>query len=137
MTGLSLTEVAERYAPLAQRLAGGDDGDGPWRSAGEWPALAALAELFGLTSFERDLLGFCAAVELDPALAAACATAHGDPARPCASFALAAGHLDEPHWSALSPGGPLRHWRLLDLDAAPHAGHRAAGDRRTHRALPA
>ena len=119
MTCLSLTGVAERYAPLAQRLAGGADRDRPWRPAGEWPALAALAKLFGLTSFERDLLGFCAAVELDPALAAACATAHGDPARPCASFALAAAHLDEPHWTALSPGGPLRHWRLLDVEGHP------------------
>ena len=50
MTCLSLTGVAERYAPLAQRLAGGADRDGPWRPAGEWPALAALAELFGLSS---------------------------------------------------------------------------------------
>ena len=44
MTGVSLTEIAECFAPLGQRLAGGDDGEGPWRPAGEWPALDALAD---------------------------------------------------------------------------------------------
>ena len=116
----TLTDVGERFAPLAARLRAEDaDGDGRWAAGGDWPGLGALAALFGLTCFERELLGLCAAVELDPSLAAACADAHGDPSRAHASFALALRHLAEPHWSALSPGGPLRHWRLLEVDPQP------------------
>ena len=31
------------------------------------------------------------------------------------TFSLALAALDEPHWSALSPAGPLRRWRLIEL----------------------
>jgi ATPase family associated with various cellular activities (AAA) len=120
VTDWTLTDVGDRFGPLAERLrTGAADGGSRWAGAGDWPALSALARLFGLTTFERELLGLCAAVELDPSLAAACADAHGDPSRPHASFALALAQLAEPHWSALSPGGPLRHWRLLELDPQP------------------
>ena len=90
-----------------------------------------------MTTFERDLLGLCAAVELDPSLAAACADAHGDQSRPFASFALAVAQLDEPHWSALSPGRPLRHWRLLEVDARPTliTGRLAIDERILHHLL--
>jgi hypothetical protein len=83
------------------------------------PALDAVADGFGLSGFERDVLLLCAGVELDGAVAQACATAHGDPARAHATFGLAMSALADPHWSALSPAAPLRRWHLVEL-AHPH-----------------
>jgi hypothetical protein len=119
----TLNDVCERYHVLAERLSGAADGgrfDGEFSGSAEsWPGLVTLGELFGLSRFEQELLGFCAAVELDPSLAAACAKAHGEQSLAFVSFALALGNLPEPHWSALSPGRPLRHWRLIEVDPRP------------------
>lgn len=82
--------------------------DGGPAGAADWPRLSAVSELFGLTAFERELLGLCTAAELDPLL--------GDPP---VSFVRAVRELPGPHWSALSPGGPLRHWRLVGIDPRP------------------
>lgn len=77
--------------------------------------IAALCTLFGLTTFERDLLLLCAGVELDSRFGDACATAHGDPARSHPSFRLALAALDDPHWSALGSERPLRYWNLIEV----------------------
>jgi hypothetical protein len=78
------------------------------------PALQVVCERFGLSPFERDVLLLGAGVELDSAFAAACAAAQGDGRRqPTFSLALAA--LPEAHWSALTPAGPLRFWRLIEV----------------------
>ena len=79
------------------------------------PALDGVAAAFGLTDFERDLLLLCAGVELDTPVARACASAHGDPARPYATFSLAMAKLPEAHWSATTPAGPLRRWHMVEL----------------------
>ncbi len=89
------------------------------------PALVRLAEAFGLSPFERDVLLLCAAAELDGSVAPLCARAAGDPARPYPTFGLALAALAEPHWSALAPVAPLRRWRLVEL---VNAGRRAIGD---------
>jgi hypothetical protein len=83
------------------------------------PAPAAIdlvTALFGLSAFERSLLLLCAGVELDAQLAAECAQLQspGAPAHP--TFGLALGRLPDPHWSALTPAGPLRRWRLLEVE---------------------
>ncbi|HEY0530290.1 MAG TPA: ATP-binding protein [Actinoplanes sp.] len=78
------------------------------------PALHRIAESFGLSDFERDTLLLCAGVELDASVAAACARAHGEPARRYATFSLAMSVLPEPHWSAVTPAGALRRWHLLE-----------------------
>ena len=78
-------------------------------------ALRALCTTFGLSAFEGGLLLLCAAVELDSDVSALCAQIdHREPGR--ASFALASQVLDEPHWSALLPTGPLRYWRLIEVE---------------------
>jgi hypothetical protein len=82
------------------------------------PALRLIERAFGLTPFERDILLLSAGVELDTEVAQACAEAHGDSGRPYVTFSLALKALEEPHWSALSPTGPLRRWSLVEL-AAP------------------
>ena len=78
-------------------------------------ALDMLCELFSLTTFERDVLLLCAGVELDSSCASDCARASGGVKSPTFSLALAA--LADSHWSAVSPAGPLRHWRLIDVGA--------------------
>lgn len=80
------------------------------------PAIDQLAGLFGLGPFERDTLLLCAGVDMDAALAAACARAAGNPNRAWVSFGLALATLTDPHWSALAPEAPLRGLRLVELD---------------------
>jgi AAA+ superfamily predicted ATPase len=77
------------------------------------PALDVLCAAFGLSAFERDVLLMCAGIELDSSFASLCAGAQSDPVRGYATFSLALAALPEPHWSALLPDAPLRHWRLI------------------------
>jgi hypothetical protein len=79
------------------------------------PALEVMRERFGLSAFELDVLLLCAGVELDSAFAARCAAAQGEGNRRQPTFSLALAALPEPHWSALTPGAPLRHWRLIEV----------------------
>ena len=53
------------------------------------PALILLAQRLDLSAFERDTLLLCAAMELDPGMAALCARAQGNPARNYPTFGLA------------------------------------------------
>jgi len=86
-----------------------------WRDSA--PAIDRLCEIFGLSGFEREILLLCAGVEMDSELAARCGTAHGHPQRTYATFGLAMAALSEPHWTALTPARPLRHFRLVELEA--------------------
>jgi SpoVK/Ycf46/Vps4 family AAA+-type ATPase len=74
-------------------------------------AFEILAERFRLSSFERDLLVLCAGVELDASFATLCRDATGR-ANPTFSLALAA--LPDSHWSAITPSGPLRYWKMIE-----------------------
>ena len=114
-----LTADLRRIARLLERhsldLAGGTEprGEAPARPEGDdsFP-VDRLCRIFGLTPFERDLLLLCASVELDADCAALVARLQdGSPP----TFALALAALPEAHWSALTPTGPLRHWRLVEL----------------------
>lgn len=81
-------------------------------------AIDTLTELFGLSAFERDLLLLVAGVEMDAELGRVCAAALGQSQapRPQATFGLALAALDHSHWSAFAAMGPLRRWRLLEVD---------------------
>jgi hypothetical protein len=79
------------------------------------PAVVRLARRFGLSQFDTDILLLCAAMELDTTVAGLCAAAYGDPAQPYPTFALALSMFDEPSWDSLSPEGPLRRWRLIEI----------------------
>lgn len=83
------------------------------------PALILLADRFGLSRFEQDILLMCAAVELDTRIAPLCGQAQGDPSRPYPTFALALAALPDGAWDAASPGRPLRYWRLIEVNQAP------------------
>jgi len=117
-TELNQSHLIAAIAGIRSRLEPGwDAGSEAVRPpAGESPtALDTLALNFGLSLFERQLLTLCAAVELDAAMARLCAEANGDPSRPYPTFSLALAVLAEPHWSALTPVGPLRRWRLIEV----------------------
>jgi hypothetical protein len=78
-------------------------------------ALDHLCQAFGLSTFERGVLLLCAGVDLDSSFAAACARAQGNGQRPYPTFSLALAALPNPHWDALTPSAPLRHWRMIDI----------------------
>jgi hypothetical protein len=80
------------------------------------PAMTLLEQNFGLSRFEREILLLCAAMELDTRVAGLCARAQDNPHRPHPTFALAMALFDDPDWGALSPEGPLRHWRLIEIN---------------------
>jgi ATP-dependent 26S proteasome regulatory subunit len=80
------------------------------------PALMRMSRNFGLSNFEQEVLLLCAAMELDTRIAALCARGQDDPSRAYPTFALAFALFDDPSWDALSPEGPLRHWRLLEIN---------------------
>jgi ATPase family protein associated with various cellular activities (AAA)/winged helix domain-containing protein len=79
------------------------------------PALVTLSTRLGLSRFEQDILLLCASMELDTGIAGLCARAQGDASRPYPTFALALTIFDEPSWEALSPEGPLRYSRLIEI----------------------
>jgi hypothetical protein len=79
-------------------------------------AIDVLATSFGLSPFERDLLLLCAGVEMDADLARLCGEVQGHPQRTHVTFGLALSRLNASHWSTLTPVGPLRRWRLLEVD---------------------
>ncbi len=79
------------------------------------PAMIVLARRLGLSTFERDLLLLCVAMELDTRIGALCARVQ-DGALPFPTFGLAFLLFDSPAWDARSPQNPLRYWRLVELN---------------------
>jgi hypothetical protein len=77
--------------------------------------------VFALSRFERAVLLMCAGVELDGAFASLVARAQGAVGQPHAepTFSLALAALPEAHWSAITPAGPLRRWRLIEVAPGP------------------
>ena len=75
-----------------------------------------LRRVFNLSAFEADVLLLCAGTELDADCAA---RIHRLQQGAAPHFALALAALPDAHWSALLPDGPLRHWRLVEMDTGP------------------
>jgi hypothetical protein len=96
----------------------GDDTAGGWPWDADPEATSALDELtirLGLSPFERDVLVLTAAVELDAHVAELVVAALSDPTRSSPTFGLCLSALPGAHWSAITPAGPLRAWRLLRI----------------------
>lgn len=79
------------------------------------PAVNRLQQLFGLSSFERDVVLMCAATELDASFGGLCAAANGDAQPAHVTFGLALKCLPSAHWSALGAQAALREWRLIEV----------------------
>jgi hypothetical protein len=82
--------------------------------------LLALSRKLGLSSFEQKVLLLCAASELTPGLTALYAQAQGQTNADYPTYALALAIFEDASWDALSPEGPLRYWRLVEIDGAAH-----------------
>ncbi len=82
-------------------------------------ALDQLCQAFRLSEFEREILLLAAGLEMDSRFAGLCAAAQGDPARNHLTFSLALAACPHAHWSALTPTGPLRQCRLIDVAPGP------------------
>ena len=117
--------LAAEFARLKTRLTGGvgpeageTEGDYDAQTASPAPpaAIDVLTTCFGLSAFERDILLLCAGAEMHADLARSCAEAAGVPTRTPVTFGLALARLEDPHWSAVTPIAPLRHWRLVEVD---------------------
>ncbi len=83
--------------------------------------ISVLADGFGLTPFETELLVLAVSNELDASLRRSCAELAGrssDAAAPV-TFAVATRLLDGSHWSAIGPGRPLRGAGLVELGPGP------------------
>ncbi len=100
-------------APVAHRSRN------PASISGAATAMDTLCAAFDLSMFERGILLLCAGIELDSTFASLCAAAHGDPQRNYPTFSLALAIFPEAHWSALTPEGPLRRWRLINIGSGP------------------
>ena len=80
------------------------------------PALDQLCEGLRLSNFERDLLLLCLGIELDPQLGQMCGATHSNAQMAWPTFRLGLTLLADPHWSAITPDGPLRRWRLIEVE---------------------
>jgi len=88
--------------------------------AGDRPAaIDVLSVSFNLSRFEREILLLCAGIELDSAFAPLCSAAQPGSGRSYPTFSLALAALSDAHWSALTPDGPLRRWRLIEVGTGP------------------
>ncbi len=72
---------------------------------------------FALSEFETSFLVLGAAVELDTEIASLCGRLSQQDGSSGANFALASRTFADAHWSALLPTGPLRYWRLMDVES--------------------
>jgi hypothetical protein len=119
-TDVNREYLASEFARLEHRLDPSQDAAPPESmpqppGSSDLPAIDRVAEIFGLSRFERELLLLCAGVEMDSRLSTRCAEAQGHPQKPYATFGLAMGILAEAHWSALSPARPLRRFRMIEV----------------------
>ena len=120
--------LAERIAFWREQLSGLKT-DGEVRTPPEADdtfesATMRVRRVFGLSPFETELLVLTAGIEIDAAFRAAVAQAQGVSPRDAirVSFSLALSLCPQPHWDAISPLGPLRHWSLVDVDTAHGVG---------------
>ena len=76
------------------------------------PALETIVQVFGLSGFEKNILLLCTGVELDAQFSILLSKINGN-SQP--SFALALSVFNKSHWSAISPGGALRYWNIIEI----------------------
>ncbi|MBE9006507.1 ATP-binding protein [Fortiea sp. LEGE XX443] len=81
------------------------------------PALEQLCQIFGLSSFEREIILLCAGMELDSSWGKLCAEAQNQPQSEYPTFSLALSISSSPYWGALTQDAPLRRWRLVEMGA--------------------
>ena len=110
------------------------------------PAIEKLVQQLGLSTFERDLLVWCAALELNTGFAELTSSIQQNPSSALPTFTTALAVLPNAHWSAISPQSPLRYWGLIEVNQTPfitksnlkineHILHYLAGVQHLHQSL--
>ena len=79
------------------------------------PALEQLCQIFGLSSFEREIVLLCAGMEFDRHWGRRCADSQGQSQWDYPTFSLALSISKSPYWGALTQDAPLRRWRLIEM----------------------
>jgi hypothetical protein len=82
------------------------------------PALETLCSAFEMSDFERKILLMCAGAEMDSRFAELYASSLQGSHALQPNFSLALAAFGDAHWSALSPGRPLRYWHLVEVRPA-------------------
>lgn len=85
------------------------------RGATNLAVLQRLATTLTLSPFAQGVLLLCAAAEIDPRIAARCASCNTDGNTPWPTFGLAMRLLPAGTWKDLLPVAPLRRYRLVTL----------------------
>ena len=80
------------------------------------PTVRTLADRFGLSRFEQEILLLTAASEFRRGVASLFTAINGDAKASYPTFGVAMSVFDAPSWDALSPDRPLRYWRLIEVD---------------------
>jgi hypothetical protein len=78
------------------------------------PGAARAVRKLRTVAVRARLAGVVRRVELHGSIGPLCATAQADPRWTHPTFSLALAALPEAHWSAITPGAPLRYWRLVE-----------------------
>ncbi|MDQ6775593.1 MAG: ATP-binding protein [Actinomycetota bacterium] len=128
--GGALDRVYSSLAEPGQAAGAGGAASGSSLPGDEaWRPFERLRAAFGLSQFEHDVLVLCTGFALESRFGARSAVTD-DAGVACPTFGLALTVLSDPHWSAVTPSGPLRFWRLVEpgrgtlLDAPLHLAER-------------
>lgn len=119
----ALAQVREKLLQHADSSLLEDDSENPIAQTStehllptsEVTPLNQLCSIFNLSDFERNLLLLCAGVELDASFSILCAAACGNQQRTYPTFGLSMTVLEGMHWSAFTPAGALRRWKLIEV----------------------
>ena len=112
-----LRPALQRYAvSQGQMVSTTADGSSSSSDIQSSPAIDRLCQTFQLSSFERDILLFCAGVELDEAFRVLCAQAQPNLKHGAPTFNLLGAVLPNCYWDAFTPDAPLRRWQLIDIE---------------------
>ena len=83
------------------------------------PALERLVRSFGLSDFEQVPRSALRRPRTRRTFAPLLSSTNHAAGTSSPTFGLAMSLLPGPHWSALTPGAPLRHWRLIEVSEQP------------------
>ena len=109
-------EEKQKYFPQPENLQAWKEYKTAAKNLPGKAAIDTLTDLFGLSSFERNILLLCAGMELDSSFAKLVYSLNENNALSGPTFSLALSSLPDAHWSALMYNAPLRYWRLIKID---------------------
>ncbi|MDJ0715438.1 MAG: ATP-binding protein [Prochloraceae cyanobacterium] len=112
-----LQEIARVRKILENYIEGKENQQSVTKLVSEASALAQLCVQFKLSPFERDILLFCAGMEIEPNFQSLCAKAQrNSPNKNYPTLSLALSALPGASWGVLSPQSSLQYWQLLQIE---------------------